>query len=198
MVLKTLVVSAVLSFVMAKGMWAQSNAAVAGNVQDTSGAIMPSVAVELTNELTGLQWTAQSDAAGRFSINRLPVGEYRLRAKRDGFKGFVTEAFRLDADQVRTVEVTLSVGTAAESVTVTGTVSQVETVSGVIRQVVDEKRITELPLNGRNPIQLVLLVPGAVTAPAASSLSANGGIAVNGARGGSTNYLLDGRKASPQ
>jgi outer membrane receptor protein involved in Fe transport len=110
----------------------------------------------------------------------------------EGFKQFVTEVFRLDADQVRSVDVTLTVGAAAESVTVSGTVSQVETVSGVLRQVVDEKRITELPLNGRNPVQLVLLVPGAVTAPASSSLSVNSGISVNGARGTSTNYLLDG------
>jgi outer membrane receptor protein involved in Fe transport len=110
----------------------------------------------------------------------------------NGSLGPVTESFRLDADQARSVDVTMTVGASAESITVSGSVSQVDTVSGVLRQVVDEKRITELPLNGRNPVQLVLLVPGAVTAPASSNLSANGGIAVNGARGTSTNYMLDG------
>jgi len=189
---KTLAAGLILWVSFASVLTAQSNAAISGSVQDTSGGVVASATVEVTNELTGLQWTVESDTAGRFSVTRLPVGQYRVRARLEGFKQFVTEAFRLDADQVRYVEVTLSVGAAAESVTVSGTVSQVETVGGVIRQVVDEKRITELPLNGRNPIQLVLLVPGAVPAPAASNLSANAGIAVNGARGGSTNYLLDG------
>ena len=184
--------SRLLLAVFAPALYAQSNAAISGIVQDTSGAVVPSVSIEATNELTGLQWTAQSDAAGRFNITRLSVGDYRVRAKAEGFKQFVSEVFRLDADQVRSIEVTLTVGAAAESVTVSGTVSQVETVSGVLRQVVDEKRITELPLNGRNPVQLVLLVPGAVPGPGAGSLSANSGIAVNGARGTSTNYMLDG------
>ena len=171
---------------------AQSNGAITGLVQDTSGAVIPGAAVRGTNQLTGLLFSAVSDDAGRFHMARLPVGEYQVTVSKDGFRQFVTESFRLDADQVRSVDVTMSIGAAAESITVSGSVSQVETVSGVLRQVVDEKRITELPLNGRNPVQLVLLVPGAVTAPASSSLSANGGIAVNGARGTSTNYMLDG------
>ena len=163
-----------------------------GVVEDRSGAVVPGAEVQATNELTGLHWTAKSDEAGRFNLPRLPVGNYRIRATKDGFRQFVSEAFRLDADQSRQVSVTLDVGSTTESLTVTGAVSQVETVSGVIREVVDEKRITELPLNGRNPVQLLLLVPGVVTGPASGSLSRNTGMAVNGARATGTNYLLDG------
>lgn len=171
---------------------AQSTGLVVGVVEDRSGAVVPGAEVRVNNELTGLQWTASTEDAGRFSFPRLPVGEYRVRVTKDGFRQFVSESFRLDADQSRQVSVTLEVGSTTESLTVTGAVAEVETVSGALRQVVDERRITEMPLNGRNPVQLVLLVPGAVTGPASGSLSRNAGIAVNGARATSTNYLLDG------
>ncbi|MBI3698537.1 MAG: TonB-dependent receptor, partial [Acidobacteria bacterium] len=171
---------------------AQSTGLVVGVVEDSTGAVVPGAAVRVTNELTGLEWNAQTEGAGRFSFPRLPVGEYHVRVTKDGFRQFVSESFRLDADQSRQVTVSLEVGSTTESLTVVGSVAQVETVSGVLREVVDEKRIAELPLNGRNPVQLLLLVPGVVTGPASGSLSRNTGIAVNGARATSTNYLLDG------
>ncbi|MFN7935392.1 MAG: carboxypeptidase regulatory-like domain-containing protein [Bryobacteraceae bacterium] len=180
-----------LAALAAVSIYAQSNGAVNGAVQDESGAFIPGADIQVTNQLTGLQFNATSDDAGRFLVQRLPVGEYKLTARRDGFRQFVTEQFRLDADQTRTIAITLALGNTTESVTVTGAVSQVDTVSGTIRQVVDERRITELPLNGRNPVQLVLLVPGAVQSNN-NSLSQNNGISVNGARGTSTNYMLDG------
>lgn len=178
-------------FILCPATWAQSNGAINGTVEDSSGAVVPGAEIQVTNQLTGLQFNATSDDAGRFLVQRLPVGEYKLTARREGFQQFVTEQFRLDADQTRTISVTLAVGNTTEAVTVTGAVAQVDTVSGTIRQVVDERRITELPLNGRNPVQLVLLVPGAVQSNN-NGLSANNGISVNGARGTSTNYMLDG------
>jgi len=171
---------------------AQATGMIVGIVQDATGAVIPRARVAPQNELTGLEWSAESDPAGRFHFPRLPVGQYRVRISRDGFRTFVSESFRLEADQSRELAATLDVGSTSESVTVAGAVSQVDTVSATIRQVVDERRISELPLNGRNPLQLVLLVPGAVTAPAASTLNRNDGIAVNGGRGTATNYMLDG------
>jgi outer membrane receptor protein involved in Fe transport len=171
---------------------AQSNGHILGSVQDTSGAVVPAAAVRAVNTRTGLEFAADSDAAGRFNFPRLPVGDYRVEASKEGFRKFVSEAFRLDADQSREVSVRLDVGATSESVTVTGAVAQVNTVSATIGEVVDEKRIAELPLNGRNPLQLVLLVPGAVSAPGGGNLNRNDGIAVNGGRGTSTNYMLDG------
>jgi outer membrane receptor protein involved in Fe transport len=165
---------------------------VVGTVEDSTGAVVPAAAVRITNTLTGLNWDTQSDEGGRFSFPRLPVGNYTVSATRAGFRQFLSEEFRLDADQNRQVSVKLEVGVTTESVTVSGAVAQVDTVAATVREVVDEKRITELPLNGRNPLQLVLLVPGAVTAPGAIGIGRNDGIAVNGGRGTSTNYLLDG------
>lgn len=170
----------------------QATGLIVGSVQDATGAVVPGAAVRARNLLTGLEWTATTSEAGRFSFPRLPVGQYRVEAKRDGFRTFVSEVFRLEADQNREVIATLEVGPTSESVTVSGAVSQVDTVAATIREVVDERRITELPLNGRNPLQLVLLVPGAVTAPGGSTLNRNDAISVNGGRGTATNYLLDG------
>jgi outer membrane receptor protein involved in Fe transport len=172
--------------------WAQSTGRVVGTVQDSSGAVIPAVDVLAVNTLTGLEWTASTDEAGRFSFPRLPVGEYEVRVTAEGFRQFLSEPFRLDADQNREVTATLEVGATSESITVSGAVAQVDTVAATIREVVDEKRITELPLNGRNPLQLVMLVPGAVRAPGGGSLNRNDAIAVNGGRGTATNYMLDG------
>ncbi|MEX2262407.1 MAG: carboxypeptidase regulatory-like domain-containing protein [Bryobacteraceae bacterium] len=170
----------------------QATGVIVGMVQDSSGAIIADASVLARNELTGLEWTTVSGQTGRFNFPRLPVGEYRVEVTQAGFRKFVSESFRLNVDQNREVTVTLEVGATSESVTVSGAVSQVDTVGATIREVVDEKRITELPLNGRNPLQLVLLVPGAVSAPGASNLNRNDGISVNGGRGTTTNYMLDG------
>ena len=122
----------------------------------------------------------------------MPVGNYHVQVTNEGFTQFLSESFRLDADQSRQVTVVLEVGQVTESITVTGAVAEVETVGGTLKEIVDERRITELPLNGRNPVQLILLVPGVVSGPGSSSLNQNGGLAVNGARAVSNNYLLDG------
>jgi outer membrane receptor protein involved in Fe transport len=182
----------ILGLIVSAAVWAQASGQVSGTVSDKSGAVIPGVTVRVQNEQTGLENTIATDEGGRFNFPRLAVGNYKLRAARDGFRQFVSEAFRLDADQSRTVTVVMEVGATTESVTVSGAVAQVDTVNATIREVVDQKRISELPLNGRNPVQLVLLVPGAVTAPASGSLSRNAGIAVNGGRGTGTNYMLDG------
>ncbi|MBK5291049.1 MAG: carboxypeptidase regulatory-like domain-containing protein, partial [Acidobacteriia bacterium] len=144
---------------------AQATGVVVGVVRDSSGAVIAGAAVKASNVLTGLDWMTESSATGRFNFPRLPVGEYKISVTQAGFRTFLSEAFQLEADQNREITATMDVGATSETVTVTGAVSQVDTVAATIRQVVDEKRITELPLNGRNPMQLVLLVPGAVSAP---------------------------------
>jgi hypothetical protein len=171
---------------------AQATGVVVGTVQDSSGAVVPAAQVRAVNQLTGVASTTSTDGAGRFSFPRLPVGQYRIEATIEGFRQSLSEAFRLEADQSREVTVSLEVGSTTETVTVTGAVAAVDTVSATVREVVDEKRITELPLNGRNPLQLVVLTPGAVSAPGGGSLNRNEAIAVNGGRGTGTNYLLDG------
>jgi hypothetical protein len=174
-------------------MFAQSTGGITGSVADPSGALVPGASVAAIQEQTGQRFETTSDDQGRFSFPRLPVGNYKVEASRSGFRRFVSELIRLDADQTRQAAIVLQVGESSESVQVTGAISLVETVGGTIRETVDEKRIAELPLNGRNALQLQLLLAGAVPGNAANpDLGQNSAVSVNGARGISNNYMLDG------
>src|SRR5436190_8834122 len=184
---------AAIAFVFTALACAQSTGVISGSVEDSTGAVIPGAAVSAIQSQTGQRFDAVTDAQGRFSFPRLPVGNYRVEAGRQGFRRFVSEIIRLDADQTRRAAVVLQVGETTDSVQVTGAISLVETIGGTIRETVDEKRITELPLNGRNALQLQFLVPGAVPGAAASSdLGQTSAVSINGARGISNNYLLDG------
>ncbi len=169
----------------------QATGLIHGTVQDVSGAVVPAAEVRSVNELTGIEQTTSTDAQGRFSFPRTPVGEYRVEVQSDGFRTFSSGRFRLDADQSRQVTARLEIGQVTEVVTVEGAVAQVETSNATLTEIIDERRITELPLNGRNPIQLIMLVPGVNTGPG-GVISQFGAFSVNGARAQSNNYMLDG------
>ncbi len=177
---------------LATAAFAQTSGQITGTVQDKSGAVVPTAAITAVNELTGLVFRATSDPSGRFTLLQLPVGDYRVDITREGFRPFRSPGFRLDADSTRQVQATLELGQVSESITVGGSVSQVETVGATLKEIIDERRITELPLNGRNALQLVRLIPGAVSGAGNNGLGQNEGISVNGARGTANNYLLDG------
>ncbi len=181
-----------LFLVSACAAFAQSTGLIAGSVEDSSGALVPAARVSATRQGASLRFETAADDAGRFSFPRLPVGDYVVECQQQGFRRFVSEAIRLDADQTRQARIILQVGETTESVQVTGAIGLVETVGATIRETVDEKRITELPLNGRNPLQLQLLLPGVVPSVGGANLAQNATITVNGARGTSNNYLLDG------
>jgi outer membrane receptor protein involved in Fe transport len=170
---------------------AQSTAEVRGTVQDQSAAVVPGATVTAINEGTGLTRETTSDSAGRFNLPRLPVGNYRVEVKVDGFRPFATAPFRLNVEDIRQVTAVMTIGALEEGVTVTGQAAVVETVGGTISEIVDERRIQELPLNGRDPLQLQLLLPGVVTGPTSTAMWQQPGISVNGLRGISNNYMLD-------
>ena len=170
---------------------AQATGRIVGVVEDNTGAVIPGAEVRAVNVLTGIETTVTSDAAGRFNFARMPVGDYQVEARSEGFSTFASEIFRLDADQNRRISAALEIGQVTEIITVEGAVTQVDTESATLKEIVDERRITELPLNGRNPVQLILLVPGVNTGPG-GVISQNGAYSVNGARAISNNYMLDG------
>ncbi|MGH9663832.1 MAG: carboxypeptidase regulatory-like domain-containing protein, partial [Bryobacteraceae bacterium] len=173
--------------------WAQSTGAITGSVEDPSKAVVAAAQIRVVNEATGEAFKIVSDTAGRFEFPRLPVGTYTLAASMPGFKQYAARGIRVDADQTRQAVVVLELGQTTEAVSVSGAVALVETVGGTLRETVDERRISELPLNGRNPLQLQLLVPGVVTNNgAAVNLAQNSPLSVNGARGNESNYMLDG------
>jgi len=188
----SLLVAALFLICSAHRVYAQATAEIRGTVQDDSGGVLPGVAITATNELTGVQRTTVSDGAGRFNLPSLAVGTYRLNAALQGFREFVASGVRLSAQDIRQINVVLAVGQITEAVTVTGAASEVKTVGGNLSAVVDEKRIQELPLNGRDPLQLQLLLPGVVQGTGSNRTSQEAPIAVHGLRGIANNYMLDG------
>jgi hypothetical protein len=174
-------------------MYGQGNAMIVGVVSDAAKAAVPGARVTLINEGTGIRATAVSDSGGRYNFPQLAVGNYRIEVVSGGFKRATQPGINLTAEQIFSVNLTLEVGDVKESIEVSGAAPALETVSSSVRSVVRRELIEDLPLNGRNVLDLATLMPGAVNQGGARvSLSEENGVSVNGARGSDNNVLLDG------
>jgi hypothetical protein len=171
--------------------WAQGSVTIYGTVQDVSGAVLASVSVRVQNEGTGLVRSVTSDERGAYIATQLPVGIYTVSAELAGFKRYLQRNIQVQVDENRQVPIVLQLGDVNESVTVESEMVQVDTRSGTIREVVDSNRIVELPLNGRNPLDLQLLVAGAGRVTPRGQAQ-NTSVSINGARDNANNYTLDG------
>src|SRR5216683_6872805 len=176
-----------------QSMYGQGNATIVGLVSDSTKAAVPGASVTLINEGTGIRATAVSDSGGRYNFPQLAVGNYRIEVVSEGFKRATQSGINLTAEQISSVNLTLEVGDVKESIEVSGAAPALETVSSSVRSVVRRELIEDLPLNGRNALDLATLLPGAVNQSGARvSLSEENGISVNGARGSDNNVILDG------
>jgi hypothetical protein len=175
-------------------------AEVTGQVADPSGAAVAGVTVSLVETERGVTHAAITDATGRYIASNLPVGSYRLEASVSGFKSYVQTGILLQVNDHVTINVALQVGAVSESVEISAAAAMVQTSQTSVSQVVDEQRMTELPLNGRQATQLVLISGAAVSGSVVSgqdfvsSKTVNGGAAISvaGGQANGTNYLLDG------
>src|SRR2546423_4731436 len=171
-----------------------TSATISGTVKDQTQAVLPGVDVVVKNVDTGLARSAVTDANGYFKIPGLPPGTYETRAALTGFATAV-ERVTLTVAQEAGVSLTLWVTGTEESITVVGTAALVDTRSAAMSAVVTEKTISELPLNGRNYIDLALLQPGVNSfSEKDSTSSSNRGtkLNINGMSFRSNSYLLDG------
>lgn len=175
-------------------------ASITGLVTDGSGATIAEAAVTVTNTETGFSQSASSNATGIYSLLFLPIGAYRISAQRPGFKSEMRTGVTLTADEAATIDFQLSVGQVSEQVSVSADAQLLETENAALGQVINERAIEELPLNGRNPASLVLLTTGtvdilqtgAVVKQSYTTFPTETGASANGGRQGSTYYLLDG------
>src|SRR5882762_2897490 len=137
---------------------------IGGTVRDKAGAVIPNAAVTLTNTANNLTRTATTDEGGFYTVTNLPVGTYSVMVEQKGFKRAVQSENVLAADGRLTVDITLELGEVSETVQVTtnGSGETVNTTSGEVARVVDQRQVQNLALNGRNYMQLVTLIPGAV------------------------------------
>ncbi|MEQ1947031.1 MAG: carboxypeptidase regulatory-like domain-containing protein [Bryobacteraceae bacterium] len=176
-------------------LFAQGTASISGTVSDPSGAAIPTASIQVKNTGTGVTVNAESDSQGRYSVPQLAVGSYEIQTKKEGFQTTVRKGITLTVGAQPVVDFAMQVGQAQQTVTVEGQVTQVETTNSTVSALVDQKQMAELPLNGRNFEQLILLAPGAVSFTAVTSSGAQGrssSYSVSGARPSGQALLLDG------
>lgn len=180
-------------FLLASTGWAQlDTGTISGVVTDPSGASVPGAKVILTNEQTGTVREAQANEQGSYTFSLTPPGQYAIKVEHAGFKLYERTGIRLQVNQQLTVPIALELGQASEHVLISATAPLVESSSGAIRETVDQVRVAELPLNGRNVLQLQSLLPGTVSTGSLDQGANTPGYAVNGGIGASNNYSLDG------
>ncbi len=171
-------------------------ASLEGIVQDTTGAVIPGAKVRIMNAATNIEIPLASGAEGRFVAPALPAGAYTIVIEAAGFKRLHRTGVELRVNQAARIEFVLEIGQVSESVEVTGQPPLLETTTSAVGQVVDNKRIVDLPLNQRNPYALIFLVPGVVGSTSFNFIPASN-FSVNGGRHGSNEILLDGIPSAP-
>jgi hypothetical protein len=179
-----------------------TTAEISGVVKDAQGAVIRGATVTATQVASGFNVERVSDAAGRFLLAGLPVGDYVLSVAREGFKTFTERGLVLQVSQKVDIPVTLQVGQVTDAVTVTGMIPLLQTVNAEIDDVIGTRQVVELPLNGRQFLQLSLLSAGAVTPPGGTrgaALEQAGGLpGIAGQRNGHNVYLVDGVSVTDQ
>src|SRR6476469_1392923 len=155
--------------------FAQTTGAIEGVVADPTGARIPSAAVKLTNEGTGVVTSTTTNSSGYFLVEGLPVGVYDLDVAQAGFKSSAVKGLIVDVTSRVHREVALEVGNLQDSVTVQASAAQVETANGTVSGVVTREQISTAVLNGRHYARLAMLMPGA-TYHSTSDELANAGL----------------------
>jgi hypothetical protein len=177
-------------------------AQVDGTVTDSTGAAISGAKVSMIAVDTDQAHNTTTDAAGHYELPNLPVGDYRLEVHFAGFKSYVQKGITLQVANNVTQNVKLEIGDVSQSIEVTGNAAMVETKDNAVSQVINQQKIVDLPLNGRNPTQLLQLTgAGTSTPPAGNDLTgsknmggsnASGTFSVAGSQANGINYLLDG------
>src|ERR1700721_958115 len=178
-----------------------TTADILGTVTDQTGASVPNASVTLTNLGTNDQRTVQSNASGDYTFTLLPVGHYSISVKAGGFQESITKDLGVEAGDRARADVHLQVGSQTAVVEVTATTPLLQADSATVSSTVTAKAVQDLPLNGRNFVQLVALVPGANEGQG-NGLSSGGrpddrrrnapGVSVNGQAQSLNNWVVDG------
>ena len=172
----------------------QTTATILGTVKDTSGAVVPEASMTARNLDTGAVRTVPTEGDGSYRLSGLPIGNYEVRAEHQGFQSEMRGGLTLTVGLEAVVNMTLQVGSTDQTVSVTAEAPLINTTSGSLGGLVDEKKIADLPLNGRNYVDLMLLQPGISQLTNKTTTGGQVGtwFSSNGAPVRSNNYLLDG------
>jgi carboxypeptidase family protein len=177
-----------------------TTATIRGNIQDTSGGVLPGAAVTLTNAATRTSHTVTSDERGQYAFGAVSPGAYNLKVELSGFKTYEQRNIQVSPNDTRGIDIRLDVGQQSETVTVTAQQEVIQTETGAREGVLTAKQIDNLSVIGRSALELLRILPG-VVAPdqsAMESVSFGGGAnntqgySVNGIRGSANRVELDG------
>lgn len=171
---------------------------ITGTVTDATGAVVPGVEVTIINTDTNRRQSFTTSAEGRYSTGPLRVGRYRVEAQSTGFKRLIREEITLEVQETAVLNLQLELGDITESVTVTAGQELIQTTEASQGQVIDQRRVVDLPLNGRDYVQLALLSEGTLEPPhqfrtgTGDNSSRAGGFSAGATRTTENNYLLEG------
>lgn len=177
---------------------AQSTATLQGTVKDEKGSVVPGARVTARNLATGIERTTQSDSDGNYQIASLPVGNYSIGVEASGFKRQLVSNLSVEVGRTIEKDFSLEVGTLEQNVNVTADTPVIETATTSVGQVINQRTVQEIPLNGRHFVDLGLLIPGSVTPPQNGFLTAplrgQGSFGLNtaGGREDTVNFMING------
>ena len=168
-----------------------------GVVADANGGVVPGAQVEASQTESGLKRVVTSGPDGGYNLPNLPVGPYQIRVTKEGFEAYVQSGVVIQVGNDLRIDVTLKVGGAAETVQVDAEASMVQTEDQSVSQVIDQQRMVDIPLNGRQATQLILLTGAATSAPNGDNVGSKNypsevTLSVAGSQGTQTEYLMDG------
>lgn len=188
-----------LSWITPQAAWSQAvaNAQMTGQVTDSTGAAVSGATVKMIETEKSVTHTTTTGADGHYTFPNLPVGPYRLEVSMNGFKTYVQTGLVLQVGNAPAANVTLQVGEVSENIEVSAGAAMVQSETTSVSQVINQQSIVDIPLNGRQPTQLVLLSGAAVVTPGGDMTGSKNyfsstTISVGGGQGNGTNYLLDG------
>jgi Carboxypeptidase regulatory-like domain len=184
-------------------LFGQATGSLSGTIQDRSGAVLPGATVTATSQGTSASRETKTDDTGHYLIPLLPVGVYSIQVTAEGFQPINQKDVTLQVDESKEVDFSMSPATVQQSVEVSATAVAVNTSNASLGQVITAQQVAELPLNGRNFVQLATLTPGTVQETNPNSFFNGGGssevgirgsysLSVGGSRPNSTDWLLDG------
>ncbi len=168
-------------------------ASLAGTVRDANGGLLVNVVLKLTDTAKGTSRATNTDSTGNYQFALLPPGEYQIEASLTGFQSFQQGGIVLQVDERQRLDITLQVSAVSTAVEVTGSATSVQTETALsVGAVIENRRVMELPLNGRNFNDLSLMAPGTFVPNTTSRLGTAFGLISSGTRDNAGNFLVDG------
>lgn len=156
------VASALICLTLSPLVYGQANGSLSGTVADKTGGVLTGATVKITSQATGLERDTKTDDSGHYLVPLLPVSIYTIHVEAQGFQTTEQKDIRLQVDEQREIDFSLNPASVSQSVEVSATEVAIETTNPSLGQVITEQQVSQLPLDGRDFVQLASLTPGAV------------------------------------